>query len=392
MKVYILPSEQEKFAHKISLMSKHLPKMPKVEFSEPQWRTRETHFVYDKGWSGYSKTKETIQVVEVTIEDIKEGDWVLVADVLYKEGIKTMVSHKYYKDIPEKYGLGYEVCDYCGHHHSNRTKAHIVYNPKTGEWKQIGSTCVTKMFGSEYLNQFTVKLFKLVEECTGCCDPEMLGMWFASIPDHHYKIAHLIDSLLPVVKGYWKEKSNQWERSYWESGRKVPGTTKFFEEYWAGNADRFSLDKELSENVRKFVEGLDGSNDFNREIKEAWEAQYIQLWEIHKVWFALKMYEDSLTIGDWENKTAGFVEGESVELRNVKMVSKEEGEDEWGMYWWVIFENNEGIKFGKSFTSMLSLETSYQNPDGTYSFKTNCHKIDNKKRIIVLKGRCSRLK
>ena len=53
MKVYILPSEKDKFVHKLSLMSKHLEKMPRVEFSEPKWMKKKTTVIYDKGRDEY---------------------------------------------------------------------------------------------------------------------------------------------------------------------------------------------------------------------------------------------------------------------------------------------------------------------------------------------------
>ena len=64
MKVYILPSEKDKFVHKLSLMSKHLEKMPRVEFSEPKWMKKKTRVIYDKGWGGIGKEVEPSKVLK----------------------------------------------------------------------------------------------------------------------------------------------------------------------------------------------------------------------------------------------------------------------------------------------------------------------------------------
>lgn len=393
MKVYILPSEKDKFVHKLSLMSKHLEKMPRVEFSEPKWMKKKTTVIHDKGWGGIGKEIETIEVIEVTIEDIEQGQWVLVADVFYKEGIVAMLSHKYFKDMPTKFGLDYKACDYCGKNHPNRTKAHVVFNPTTGEWKQIGSTCVSKMFGSEYLNSFTVQLYKVVEVCSGCMDPDLLGGWMARIPDHSWQKAYSVDALLPVVKGYRDEVDKQWKKSWFntETRHKEPGTTDFLWDYYYENVSRFELDEGLSKAVRGFVSSL-GDDEFNRDIKQAWEDQYIQKWEIYKVFFALKMYEDSLTVGQWENQKAAFVVGEKINLLNVSVVKKEEGRDEYGYFTYITFKNKEGVLFSKSFTSTSALEIDCKNPDGTYSFSAKCVHIDDRKRMVKLGGRISRIK
>ena len=138
MTAYILPEFKEKFEKLINSASRHLERKPTITFSEPMTKTKHTYINWKcDGEHGQNKYKEVITVIEVTIDDITSGDWVLVANVFFKEGIVGMVSGKYYKDIPSHLGLDYAKCDYCGHTHPNRTKSHIVYNTKTGEWKQI---------------------------------------------------------------------------------------------------------------------------------------------------------------------------------------------------------------------------------------------------------------
>ena len=234
----------------------------------------------------------------------------------------------------------------------------------------------------------------MVEVCGGCSDPEMLEAWFKRIPDHHFQIARPVNFLLSVVKRYREEVSDVWVKSSydWSSHEKIPGTTQFLEEYFEKNFNTFVPDERLGEAVERFVKELSGESDFNKEIKAAWEAQYIQMWEIYKVFFALKMYEDSLTEGQWENQKAGYVVGEKITLREVEVVSKEEGADEYGPWTYIVFKNKEGVLFSKSFSSTATLESNCKNPDGSYSFIAKCGYINDRKRMIKLEGRISRIK
>ena len=99
-----------------------------------------------------------------------------------------------------------------------------------------------------------------------------------------------------------------------------------------------------------------------------------------------------MTVGQWENQKAAFVVGEKINLLNVSVVKKEEGRDEYGGFTYITFKNKEGILFGKSFTSTRALENDCKNPDETYSFSAKCVYIDDRKRMVKLGGRISRIK
>jgi len=331
MKVYITPDKVESFQKKIWNMTKHLAVRPKIEFFEPKLMKQITHTIVNNGWGyygdgsgGYKRTAKMLNVVEVTIDDIGEGDWVLVADVFYREGIVRMVSGKYFKDIPSHLGLGYTKCDYCGKTHGDRIEGHIIYNVKTGEWKQIGTACANKMFEvDKYMGCFTVQLCRCVEEkWGGCCDEMLFGEWVKSQPDHYFQDTIAIDWLIPAVVGYRKDCSELWQKSEYDRScrNKLPGTTDFLNTYFNENEDKLSIDEGYNAKVKEFVKGLPES-EFNNGIKETFEFGYCSRFEVFKVFFAVKMYEDSLTMGDWELIKGKTVVGEHIVVKNGKAES-----------------------------------------------------------------------
>lgn len=402
MKVYITPDKVEGFSKKIYFMTRHMEVPPTVEFSEPKAMKQTTVTVLNNGWGidgcgtgGGSRSKKIINVVEVTIDDITAGDWVLVASVFYQERRITMVNAEHFKEIPSQFGFGYAKCDYCGKTHSNRKDAHIIYNVKTGEWKQVGSSCINKMFAvGKYLSTFTVQLFKLVETFSGCCGLKDLGGWIQRQPDHYFQEAFNVDYLISAVASFRKNVTTEWRKaSVDRNGYKIPGTTTELNSYFDEKCKELVLDEEYNSKVREFVKTLP-EGEFNDGIKTSFANEYLSRREIYKVFFAIKMYEEFLTLGDWEAQKSKLVLGETIKLEGVGMVKKELVENPYWCTrdWYVVFKNSEGVRFYKVFSSLQTLETTCKNEDGTYSFQAKCSYINDKKREVKLGGRISRLR
>lgn len=401
MKVYILPENKELFEKKFKQASKHLAVMPNITFGYVETKQKEILINWScDGEHGVDKYKRVIDVIPVEIEEITSGDWVLVADVHYDEGIVGMVNSKLYKDIPSRFGLGYDKCDYCGHTHRNRVKAHIVYNTATGEWKQIGTACGKKMFEAGDICKFTIKLYEVFQQTIACVGDENWGGWCAKIPDHSWQKAYFIDSVIAAVVSYRKEVNPEWEKTYWENKyTKVPGTTTKLRDYFDSHED-FVIDAKYNAKVKAFVDTLVGGSkqdewgdselDFNGKIKVAFDDGYILPRDFYTVFFAVKMYEESLTRGDWDKVAAGFQVGQKVEIRNAKVVSKDFEEGCYGTAWFVKFDFG-GVILTKSFGHIGTLEN-FEQKDGTYSFMARVDYINNNKRTIRLGGRFSRIK
>lgn len=424
MKAYILPEFKEKFEKLVNRASKHLEHKPAITFSEPMTKTKHTYINWKcDGEHGQDKYKNIVTVIEVTIDDITSGDWVLVANVFFKEQIIGMVSGKYYKDIPSNLGLDYSKCDYCGYTHPNRTKSHIVFNTRTGEWKQIGTACGKKMFEAGDLCQFTVKLIEVFNQTFACAGEDDWKDWCGRIPDHSWQEAYSVDSIIPAVVGYRKEINPEWEKACYnkETRIKEPGTTKFLQDYYFehqqehdellanGETKHYNalvIDEAYNAKVREFVSQLPdeyeedyytGAPDTTRpkmktKIKIAFENKYILIQDIYTVFFAVKMYEDSLTRDDWEKLVESIKIGEKNEFRGVSLVSKDFYEDIYGCGYFCKFITREGLTIGKSFNNYSSFESQFMNNDGTFSFACRADFINNRNRFIRLGGRVSRIK
>lgn len=388
MKVYIFPQQVEQFKHKIELMTKHLETKPQITFSEPRIERRITHTIYDNGWGGRKRTVDYLEVIEVTIDEITQGDWVLVADVFYREGLVTMVSDKYYKQMPDVFGLKYKRCDYCGKEHVDRKESHVIYNPKTNQWKQVGSSCIKKMFNSDYINKFTVQLDKFVEVCSGIVGgEEMFGSWFAKQPDHSWQQALDVDCLASVVVDYRMKVGLDWKKAGWDAfGRKQPGTTEYLNRHFDEHPE-IPVDEEFNKGLHEFVNNL-SDGEFNNQIKAAFEVGLVQRYNVYKVFFAVKMYQDFLTQDTWEDAKKNC-EGKEVEFKNASIIKWETSNSFYGIVEEAIFEYN-GLRFKKSCSSKHVLD-SFQNEDGTYTFKQMVGYADDKARIFVLKGRARKV-
>lgn len=412
MTFYILPENREKFEKLVARASKHLAVAPTVTFSEPMQKTQRTTIAWKcEDERGIDRYTSVVTVLEVTVDDITSGDWVLVADVEYADGFVGMRNSKYYKDIPAHLGLDYIKCDYCGHTHPKRIREHIVYNTVTKEWKQIGTSCGKKMFEAGDICKFTVDLYKYIEQIFSCDPNEGWGGFCRSIPDNSWKKAYNIDSIVSAVLAYRKEVNPEWEKVYYEGeGRnatKVPGTTTKLLEFFQENANRLTVDEVYCEKLRSFVSSLKNDDEietdryngtqyrregFNSKIKSAFDAGYVLNQDFYTVFFAVKRYEESLTEGDWQKTAAQFTVGEKKEFRNLSLLSKDFYEDFYGNGWFCKFSSPDGVTITKTFSNFDGFDADFKNEDGTYSFIARVDYINDRKRTIKLGGRVSRIR
>lgn len=402
MTVYITPDKVEEFQKKFNNMVRHFEKQPKVEFSEPKMVDQITYTIINNGWGyygdgrgGHKRTKKVINVIEVTIDEIGQGDWILVADVFYKEGVIKMVSNEHFKNIPIQFGLEYSKCDYCGKIHSNRNKAHIIYNVKTGEWKHIGTSCANKMFEvGKYMSSFTIQLYKLVEEkFGGCCDEMLFKSWISSQPDHYFQDTLAIDWVIPVVVDYRKNVSTLWEKSSYdyEAHCKVPGTTDFLNEHFNKISDLVNVDENYNKRIKDFIQNLP-EGEFNNSIKSSFECEYLQRFEIFKVFFAVKMYEDSLTVETWEGIKKKYPIGECVEIKNGQAQQWTENYGFYGLSWLLVVKDENGQMFCKSVSNQYTFMDKFCNDEGKYNFSAKVTGFDDRRRVVILGGTAKKIK
>lgn len=400
MTIYIFPENKDKFLKLVARATKHLSVAPQITVSGPVEKVRHTRHVWkDDDGMGYRDYKSTVTVLEITMDAITSGDWVLVANVYYNENVVTMENTRYFANIPAKYGLKYFKCDYCGHTHRNRTESYIVYNTVTGEWAQIGTTCGKKMFKAGDVCRFAVELRKVVDISGGCMD---FGFndWSARIPDHYWKKAYNVDDIIARVAMFRKEVSPEWEKAVQISRfERTGGTTEKLMAF--RDVTRDEIPAEYIDAVKVFVAGLeskkvlngwgDVEDDFNGKIKAAFEPGYVLKSDFYAVFFAVKMYDDSLTVGDWREQVAAYKVGEKYAFVGCALVAQEHYDGIYGSGDLCKFLTADGITITKSFSNWDGFESQFKNPDGTFTFKARVDFINEKKRTVKLGGRVGRI-
>ena len=407
MDFYIMPDQRQKCERKLELMFKHWDNKPTVEYSEVQQVVKTTTIVYQGGMAdenGYERYREKFDAIKVTIGDMCAGDWSLVAAVYYNEGIVTMVDSKLFKEMPSKFGLEYTKCDYCGGTHTRRVKSFVVKNKITGEWKQVGSSCIDKLVAQgKYLKDITVKLFECFTVYLGGCDEYGWdgGSWRPA--DHYLQQAVRFDYAISVCDSFIKENGDGWVKAEWDRGDKVKlGTFDYLSQYFSDFTG--DTDDTLYKNVCKFYEdkeggfNWDGEKNLTQKIKDAIDDEYIGIGECYVAFFALKSYKESLTRPEWDKVLADNGIEKDVKYEFIgKLLSiyEEEGEDMYGYKITEYFANLEDSKSGLQFYKQISHKgvlNKYLLEDGTYAFMCDIRWIDNRNRKVKLGGRLSKIK
>ena len=412
MDFYITPDKRQDCEKALDRMFKHFEVKPTIEYSPVQKVTKMTITEWHgDGDSGVSTTRSILDAIKVTIEDIQKGEWRLVANVNYSDGIMELVDSKMFKNIPEGFGLEYTKCDYCGGKHSNRKMSHILYNTVNGSWKQVGSSCVNKMIaGGKYLSNLMVKLTEVFIIKFGGCDDMMWegGSWMPA--DRYWNKAISIKMAITLAKKYWNEESQVWKKAeYNRFGEKeVDGTADKLKYYVAELINKTEVNEEYFSSVAEYVDSLEGGYDswnneptFNQKIKNAFENEWISVGEMFLAFFTVKGYESSIHSSEFakEVEALGIVKGEKY-LFSGKLVEVEKLEPDYDCYnpydWmnrttWLftLKDDATGILFEKEVANK-SVMDAFKSEDDTYKFKGTVKYIAFKKQRVVFGGRLSK--
>lgn len=279
MKFHIITEEKPSVVKKIDNMFKLLTEKPTVTFSEPMWK--KVHQYVGCSEDGYKKFSYRVNVIEVEISDIVDEEWVFVASVFHRNNFMSKVSDTYYGMIPERYGVNWNLCEYCGRTHKNVVQSHIIYNKVTGEWKQVGSACIKKMFAKgKYLSSVMVDFYKFLT--TYRCDEDILEREFRAndSKSQYFKRCVEIRDLIPAIDEY-RKVSPEWVRG--ESKDKI------FDMFMKND---FTRNEERNDSIFKFIDEMETYSDFIQDIKTEFKSGYVNLSNAVLIFFGVKMYDD----------------------------------------------------------------------------------------------------
>lgn len=401
MNFYILPANLQKVQNKLNTMVKHFTVKPNITFSQPKPVDCTKHIIAYGEFAGVYYNRYTVNLIEVNIDYVVANDWVLVASIHHDNGIVSKVSDEYFKHMPQEFGLNYTKCDYCGKTHKSRLESHVVYNPNTDKWMQVGTACVNKMLNDgKYLSSFIYKVNKIIKEYDGCYS-ENLGVWCGGKSINIFSQAVNINVLIPVVVEYRKTQQN-WVKVCYEQtpygSEKVPGSTDHIVAM-LHNISEYPIDEQYNKTIFDFVKNLPETTTFVKEIKQAFEAEYINLYEVSKVFFAIKMYDDSVKVDTFTPavKANGIEYGVKYNVTGkIEYTQLVDNYDEDGYlpYWaptqyteYYIRDTKSGLLF---MVKSDTIKKFYVNDEIGYSFIVNVGCVSNRKEIIYTKGRLSK--
>ena len=393
MTFYILPAYKTSVEKAINKLIATLSVKPTVNYSDII--TKEiTDEVIDHNIK--KSEKYFLDVIEITIDDLKLDDWVLVASVYHKEGIISKVSNEYFKFIPNQFGLNYTKCDHCGKVHSGRNESNIIYNPITNDWKQIGTACINKIFtDGKYLSRFMVKLINVIQK-NGGCSGSNYTTWVKSYKETNNIIQAVnINYLIPIITEY-RKNHKQWVKTHYEDGYKVLGSTYHLKDMYYDN-NEYTPDQKYNNKIFDFVKNLEAKTDFITDIKESFEAEYVNLYEISKVFFAVKMYEDQFDQADFKEILANknIVKNDKITITGKIIESRfiDNDEDDYGWNPYSLSYTEYYIKdetTGLTFMTKASNIKKYNIGNDTYKFVSTISGVSYKDNFIYLKGRLSK--
>lgn len=405
MEFYISPDQREAVERKINLMFKHVEHKPKVTFGVVEQIVK--HTTYDLGYDGYEHCKEKINAIHVEIEDIAAGDWTLVASVDYQQGILTICNSKRFKEIPQQYGLNYMKCDHCGAVHRSRNESHILHNTKTGQWMQVGSTCVNKMInGGKYLNGLMIKLWNVVKIFGGCDEEEWSGGGWR--PSKKYLFEGIpVKDAFECCLAYMEEKGDVWQKAEWGQRRKIVDSTNDHLMCWFkdNNAKR-KQDDDLFNAVKSYFLAMERGEDdeyngpsLTQKIIDAFNNDFIALCELYVAWFSISNYKKHLLTADFAElvKSKGVEKGMKLDICG-KLLSCNYVYDEYAVgympsYWYETSwqDQTTGLIFKKNISQKDVIEP-FLCEDGLYRFNADIKYIALKGCYVGLSGRLRKQK
>ena len=288
MKFYIKPSDQKKVEKKINTLISKLSNRPTVTFSEPML-VLVRHEWYGIEGKCEQRKRRCVRLVEVTVSDVFVNDWVLVANISHVVNAMHIVSYKYGKSIPTRFSHENTVCELCGKKHARRHTSHVLYNPKTVKWMQVGTSCLHKLCDAgKHIATFADKLVRIYKEVGGfdVNDTEGLKRMY-STPDHSdFDIAVDKYDLFYVAKKYY-DTHKEWVRV--ESRREL---MNLFDE--EANNDTLNPDFDFADMIIDYIDNYSGCSDFVHKIKQIVKAELVNTSDIAMVYWAIKIYFDDI--------------------------------------------------------------------------------------------------
>lgn len=394
MKFYIYAKNQETVSKKLNKIFSKLSKKPTVTFGEPVLARCKWQWLNADGTKADKRKVRFISMVEVDIEDIFLSDWVLVANVSHIRNAFNIVSYKYFKKAPIKYGPDYTRCDVCEKNHKNRNMSHILFNPVTKKWMQVGTACLHKISDcGKYIATLEEKINRVIYEANGYAEGDENGMErvIKAVDHADFNIAVDKYELLSVVFDYYKDH-NVWIKANRESRTTI---LNMYDD--AVNNNTLTVNKFNLDCIIKKLNNLNYTSDFCKSMYEVINSELVNLSDIHFLFYAVKMYYDDIKKQEFIDvlKTNNIVAGNKYTVYGT--IVNQYTVDAYDPYSYCdvevtythIKDNASGIVF---ITTSKEINKFYNADTNQYEFIGTVGNIDYRNFDIKVKGRLSRVK
>lgn len=210
------------------------------------------------------------------------NDWVFIASVEHTSKGNIINSTGCGVEVPEVYYTSDPVCEHCNSRRA-RKDTFIVMNQVTGEFKQVGKSCL-KDFTNGMDASMVSKYYSFFDELIKAEEPSSSG-WI----EHHYGTKEFLAYAYECIRCFGYEKKNSFERptcnrslDYWCINHgftrwmpeKVLKRLKDEMELAGFNPDSESTIKAV-ENALEWLSAQDESNNYMHNLKVACSLNYV---------------------------------------------------------------------------------------------------------------------
>lgn len=205
------------------------------------------------------------------------NDWRFIASVEHTENGNIIKKCFYDVEIPEKYYVSKPICDHCG---SNRYRknTYIVQNLQTGEFKQVGKSCLadfTNGISAEYAAHY-ISLFDTLIEGE-YIEPGYRAKNYIEIGEALRYVSETTRHF-GYVKADGDRPTKYRAKDYYEADHRMAGLlqAEFEKEMWEVSFNANSdYAKEISEKALKWVLSQEASGEYMHNLKTVCSASYV---------------------------------------------------------------------------------------------------------------------
>ena len=209
------------------------------------------------------------------------------------ENGKNILQHVPGQSIPETYRQSNPDCDHCGH--KRRRNTTFIVKEKSGDIKQVGSTCVQDYFGGQDVTSilFSFELLDKVEKLGESSKVETSGTYFVDHKPYRVSIKRYLEVVAAMIRVRgWIGRSEAFKNPSLDATADVAWNHDFYVLTNTGAEDIVTdKDKELADKALTWARDMAPNNDFLRNLKTVTENDNISRKEIGFAASAIGAYE-----------------------------------------------------------------------------------------------------